>query len=159
MGNQKDFNTVRDMEIGWKEPIFIGVSPTITIGMSFDIPNHFFCTMINFKPTCVVRDLFQAHMRVRYTTSNEIFFQRPNNKYLEWAKGCYKEYERELPNLENYIMEKIDHVARDFLTFKERLHYDNPEEKESFSKKIGYMHNLLKERKNEIPDSFKRNFK
>ena len=77
-------------------------------------------------------------MRVRYTISNDIFFQRPNNKYLNWAKGLFKEYECQLDNLENYIMDRIDHVANDFLTFKERLNYDNPEEKESFSKKMGY---------------------
>ena len=44
------------------------------------------------------------------------------------------------------------------MTFKERLEYDNDEEKTSFSEKMGYMYKLLTERKKDVPESFKKNY-
>jgi len=86
-GDDSDFNSSRNMNETWQKYKFVGVSPSITIGMSFDVKDYFDFTMIKFAPTCSVRDAFQAHMRVRYPKESVIYFQYPSDKRLNLAKG------------------------------------------------------------------------
>ena len=74
-------------------------TPTITVGCSFSVPDYFDNTFIISYPSCVVRDLFQMHMRARTIKNNKIYFSLPDPKTYNFIK-CYANIKKK--NFDNY---------------------------------------------------------
>jgi hypothetical protein len=99
--------TLKNINITWKNARWVGTTPTNTIGCSYsnkdDFDNVYMtCT----APTCSVRDMFQMSMRVRHIKENKLYFCLPETKRN--TKGSRDDiYFLSLENFENYNKEKI----------------------------------------------------
>ena len=62
-------------------------TPTITVGCSFSVAEYFDNTFIISYPSCVVRDIFQMHMRARTIKNNKIIFSIPETKTYNFIRS------------------------------------------------------------------------
>jgi hypothetical protein len=101
MDNGIKNESLKNINIVWSQKKIVATTPIITVGNSFNEnearkqPNyipHFKHVLLMCGPgSCCVRDTIQTHKRVRYTQTNNIFFNitsgdNPMNK----ANGIYK---------------------------------------------------------------------
>ena len=157
-GDDVDFNSSKQMNEVWATKKFIGVSPSITIGMSFDLKDVFDFTMICFAPTCPVRDAFQSHMRVRYTIGNVVYFQYPDEFHLSRAKARQNEFKENMKALDTYLHKTVKSTGAEFLSWVADYAHLSETEQELKSKIFKYYRKVLKERRELITPAFQRNY-
>lgn len=74
--NSKELNSLNDVNKEWSELDLVATTSSITVGVNFDKRNHFDNIYI-YMNACSknnVRDVFQAHMRVRHIRDNVLKF-------------------------------------------------------------------------------------
>jgi len=110
LGDDEYFLTVKDMNNEWAKVQLVAVSPSVTIGCSFNPKDEngndkpvFDTTMIKLADTCTVRDIMQTHFRVRNTKSNTIYYQLPTKVSAANSRRKYEQYRRFLDNFKNYF--------------------------------------------------------
>ena len=86
----------------WSKYRAIFTTATITIGVSFDKP-HFNKTFIIGYPSCMARDLFQSHQRVRTLSNNEIIFTLPKKSSYNYVYGMSHYYLQFYLNFDNEV--------------------------------------------------------
>lgn len=87
-GDDDDLNLLDDINITWGNASFVIATPCITVGNSYCPENTTFTSVwINFYPTCIVADTFQGHKRVRFTTTNTLYYCIPSKKLLKLIAG------------------------------------------------------------------------
>ena len=86
-GNDKTFDTLDDINKSWVDSSIVVTSPSITVGNSFSVKNHFNKVYINASPTCCIRDTFQTHMRVRYLIDDTLVFSLPTTRQYNYYKS------------------------------------------------------------------------
>jgi hypothetical protein len=85
-GNMKDSqygekNDLYNVNESWKDVDILIYTPTITVGVSFEIPEHFnHIYMICVNTSCVVRDCFQSYLRARYLKDKTLFYKLISKK-------------------------------------------------------------------------------
>jgi hypothetical protein len=79
-GDDKVFETLKNINEEWTNASIVCTSPSITVGNSYSVKDHFNKVFINASPTCNVRDTFQSQMRVRYLKNNELIFCLPSKQ-------------------------------------------------------------------------------
>jgi hypothetical protein len=103
--------TLNNINNEWVKYKLVMTTPTITIGCSFSVPDYFDNTFIISYPSCVVRDIFQMHMRARTIKKNKIYFSIPETKTYNFIKSnanikmnIYNNYDETINN--NYELQK-----------------------------------------------------
>lgn len=86
-GNDCVFETLKNINEEWTNASIVITSPTITVGNSYSVKDHFNKVFINASPTCNVRDTFQTQMRVRYLKDDELIFSLPTKKQYNYYKN------------------------------------------------------------------------
>jgi hypothetical protein len=79
-GDDKVFETLKNINEEWTNASIVITSPSITVGNSYSVKDHFNKVYINASPTCNVRDTFQSQMRVRYLKDNKLIFCLPSKQ-------------------------------------------------------------------------------
>ena len=86
-GNDCVFETLKNINEEWSNASIVITSPTITVGNSFSMKDHFNKVFINGSPTCTVRDTFQTQMRVRYLKDDKMIFSLPTKRQYNYYKS------------------------------------------------------------------------
>jgi len=64
-----------DARKAWENTDLLIYTPTITVGVNYDVPDNFdYLFIVGCDRSTTVRDTFQSSMRVRHLKKNEIFF-------------------------------------------------------------------------------------
>lgn len=79
--------TLNNINNEWVKYKLVMTTPTITVGCSFSVPDYFDNTFIVSYPSCVVRDIFQMHMRARTIKNNKIYFSIPETKTYNFIRS------------------------------------------------------------------------
>lgn len=85
-GDDCIFKTLKNINEEWTNASIVVTSPTITVGNSYSVKDHFNKVFINASPTCSVRDTFQTQMRVRYLKDDEMIFSLPTKRQYNYYK-------------------------------------------------------------------------
>lgn len=74
--NSKELNSLNDVNKEWGELDLVATTASITVGVNFDKKDHFnnIYIYMNASSKNNVRDVFQAHMRVRHIKDNVLKF-------------------------------------------------------------------------------------
>jgi len=101
-GNDNVFEGLKNINETWTDASIILTSPSITVGNSYSVKNHFNKVFINGAPTCSVRDTFQTQMRVRHLKDNMLVFSLPTKKQYNYAKSRNLLYFNVLEDFDKY---------------------------------------------------------
>ena len=85
--DNKTKETLNNINNEWVNFKLIMTTPTITVGCSFSVLDFFHNTFIVSYPSCVVRDIFQMHMRARTIKNNKIYFSIPETKTYNFIRS------------------------------------------------------------------------
>ena len=110
--NDEVFENLSNINKSWGEASYVFTSPSNTIGCSYspDAPPDFNNIWIQAQPTCCVRDQFQAHLRVRHTISDTIYYSLPCQQGLNLGKkNCAMMFDM-LSAFELHTEKKRDYV-------------------------------------------------
>ncbi len=133
-------------------------TPSITVGCSFT-ELYFHNTFIIGYPSCVVRDLFQTHMRARYLINNIVYFSIPEPKKYNFIKSQSKILLNIYDNFTNETNYKYD-VHLNLLERYEtniknnKMLFKSVRESELFKLEI-YRPTFIKNVASEIPEEIK----
>lgn len=90
----------------WSNASFVIATPSITVGNSYCPPQTTFTSVwIYFFPSCIVADTMQGHKRVRYTTTNTLYYCVPRDKLLNFISGGRGSFIKS--------MTEYDHITQD----------------------------------------------
>ena len=105
--------TLTHMSETWGKARLIMTSPTITVGNSYcpDIPDVDEVFIFSY-PSCIVADTFQAHMRVRHTKSNMLYFSLPAEREIKKNRTNGLKMINILENRDLYIGHKKEMIYR-----------------------------------------------
>jgi hypothetical protein len=65
---------IKNVNDDWKDTNLVMVSPSVTVGVNYDIEDFDILYMYGVSVSCCVRDLFQSSMRVRHLNDNLMKF-------------------------------------------------------------------------------------
>lgn len=125
-GDDDVFEGLKNINETWTEASIVSTTPTITVGNSYSVEDHFNKVFINGAPTCSVRDTFQSQMRVRHLKDNKLIFSLPTSKQYNYYKNRNLLYFDVLEQFDEYneskkemLINLIDEVDKDNETLKE----------------------------------------
>jgi len=101
-GDDDVFEGLKNINETWTEASIVLTSPSITVGNSYSVIDHFNKVFINGAPTCTVRDTFQTQMRVRHLKDNMLVFSLPTKKQYNYAKSRNLLYFNVLDDFDKY---------------------------------------------------------
>jgi hypothetical protein len=112
-GDDKVFkDTLDNINKSWVHASIVITSPSITVGNSFSVKDHFNKVYINASPTCTVRDTFQTHMRVRYLKDDTLIFSLPTTKQCNFIKTKTQLYFDVIEMFENFQDTKKEMITK-----------------------------------------------
>lgn len=109
-GDDCVFETLKNINEEWSNASIVITSPTITVGNSYSVKDHFNKVFINASPTCNVRDTFQTQMRVRYLKDNELNFSLPTTKQYNYYKNRNLMYFDVIEMFDEYQQDKKEMI-------------------------------------------------
>ena len=91
-----DFSNINE---SWTECDLVCTTTTITVGLNYDVPNHFDCIIMYFsnRANNLVVDMFQTHYRVRHIKDLELYYYESSYNLTVKSKGeiTWKLYHKE----------------------------------------------------------------
>ncbi|KAJ3082836.1 hypothetical protein HK102_001438, partial [Quaeritorhiza haematococci] len=114
-------NELKDVNRSWRKYQVVVYTPSITVGVSFDIPNHFHSIFV-FAGTqsCTVRDMIQACFQIRHLESKTIYYHLAPPRFLK--RYCTMTIEQTRTFVEKLI--KIEQVSLEQPVYDTVLHLD-----------------------------------
>ena len=125
-GDDVDIDGLDTINDTWDRATMIIATPSITVGNSYcPLQTTFTSVWINFYPSCIVADTFQGHKRVRYTTTNTLYFCLPDDKMLKLIAGGRGEIIKSLVAFDKITSDKrtliLDHSTEQYKIISQKL--------------------------------------